>query len=1024
MLKGGSKHKLRTEKLENLLEQSVEAGSYTAESEDRSKLQTLALEIADAIFQTSKKQSNAVIKAIPGPKSITSVVHNLPFPPNPFFINRRFELERLKELSREQSDIPLQRTVAICGLGGVGKTQLAVEFAWRMLADYDAVFFLKATSPQALDIDLAQLTSLLYLREGNDRNREVQIKATLGWFETRRRWLIIADNADTEEAVSAIRHRLQPKLAGFVLITSRFSEWPVSTSALALSVFTSTDGTRFLLNRANRNEYNPGGEEAALSLAEELGNLPLALEHAAAAIVEMRLTFEEYRARLHTARPELLEDRRQGASQYPESIVQTFSTTLERCTPLSQLLLRITCWLAAEPIPRGLLLADSNALQRVVDEKLDVSDLAIDKALGDLARLSLITLTNETFSVHRLLQAVEQDALNPAERQSYIIVALELLDRFAPDQAEVTSNLHVWRQLASHVDALLRHTEDEGVDTTLIDTLRRKFGLFLKASAAYAHAREIFERAITAAERRSPRDDAEVARNLNNLAEVMTEMNQLQDAEPLYDKALEIRVKVLGRQHVDVAEIIGNLALVYSKQGRYADADLYYNQALDILRKAEDTSPSKLARSLNNSASFYLKQGQYERAESLLREALKIHEAHADPDQAQSLSDLASVYYSQSEYARAEEPCKKALAIWEKTLGPDHPELATGLNNLGALYYKQGRYAEAEPIYERALAIWKTGLGPEHPAVASGLNNLATLYHKQSRWSEAEPLYEKAIELWEKALSPNHPDIAPSLNNLARFYADKGEYKKATLLYERALNIRRATLDPGHPAIAISLYGLAVVLAKQGDFAKAQPLYEAALAIRERTMGPDHVDFAACLHGLGEVHANLDDQTRAESFYERALAIRESKLGLEHPDVATTCSGLAALRVRQSKYAAAASLYKRALVIREKVFGQEHPEVANILSSLARVFGTQGEYAKAESLYRKALGLQLDLTNKTNPKLRELVTCYTELLREQGLGEGDIKAKLVEIDESLVNLLIFEDAHETTRESDFSGPPE
>jgi hypothetical protein len=164
------------------------------------------------------------------PPAIPSTIHNLPFPPNALFAGRDWEQESLQAQLQRQREVAVTQTVAIHGLGGVGKTQLAVEYAWKHLREYAAVFWVKADSPEALDASLAALSEVFGLPEAKEREQALQTTAVLAWLSEHERWLLIADSIDDELAAKALREGLPPSLPGDVLITSRLSRWPVSTA--------------------------------------------------------------------------------------------------------------------------------------------------------------------------------------------------------------------------------------------------------------------------------------------------------------------------------------------------------------------------------------------------------------------------------------------------------------------------------------------------------------------------------------------------------------------------------------------------------------------------------------------------------------------------------------------------------------------------------------------------------------------------------------------------------------------------
>ena len=164
--------------------------------------------------------------------------------------------------------------------------------------------------------------------------------------------------------------------------------------------------------------------------------------------------------------------------------------------------------------------------------------------------------------------------------------------------------------------------------------------------------------------------------------------------------------------------------------------------------------------------------------------------AYAQGDAWKTLNDEVESLYRQGQYDRAIVVAKKALDVAERTVGPDHPNVATSLNNLAALYQAQGQYAQAEPLYKRSLAIREKALGLGHLLVATSLNNLALLYKTQGQYAQAEPLFKRSLAIREKALGPNHPNVAQSLENLAELYKATNRPTEAEALKKRAEAIR------------------------------------------------------------------------------------------------------------------------------------------------------------------------------------------------------------------------------------------
>jgi tetratricopeptide (TPR) repeat protein len=215
-------------------------------------------------------------------------------------------------------------------------------------------------------------------------------------------------------------------------------------------------------------------------------------------------------------------------------------------------------------------------------------------------------------------------------------------------------------------------------------------------------------------------------------------------AEPWDKQCLEVTRRRLGEEHSDVATSLNNLAVLYCSQGRYEEAEPLYKQALELRKRLLGENHPDVATSLNNLAVLYRSQGKYEEAEPLLIQALELRKrllGENHPDVATSLNNSAVLYYCQEKYEKAEPLYLQALELRKQLLGENHPDVAQSLNNLAALYCSQGRYEEAEPLYLQALELRKRLLGENHPDVAQSLNNLALLYDFQGRYEEVEAIY-------------------------------------------------------------------------------------------------------------------------------------------------------------------------------------------------------------------------------------------------------------------------------------------
>ena len=309
---------------------------------------------------------------------------------------------------------------AIHGLGGIGKTRLAVEYAWQHRTDYVACLFVTADSPENLERNLAELCGarVLNLPEQTAQEQEMQVVAALRWLDQQPDWLMILDNVDTPEAAEAVDRLLPALQSGHVLITSRRTDWGNSIHTLPLDTLSEDDAVAFLLEKtAAQRTTTDTDAAAARTLAQTLSGLALALEQAGAFINKMRLSLQAYQQRWAEQEQKLRHWYDARVMHYPKSLAVTWEASFEQLTPAAQALLNVLCWFAAEPIPResvaaafspetlATLIADTEPETAAKTQAPDLEDL-----LDELEILSLLKWErgNRGFSVHRLVQEITQ----------------------------------------------------------------------------------------------------------------------------------------------------------------------------------------------------------------------------------------------------------------------------------------------------------------------------------------------------------------------------------------------------------------------------------------------------------------------------------------------------------------------------------------------------------------------------------------------------------------------------------------
>jgi TIR domain-containing protein/NB-ARC domain-containing protein len=390
-------------------------------------------------------------------------LHNLPFLPlGDLLKGRDEELQRL--IANLQSSAPATAiTQAIHGLGGIGKTRLAVEYAWRSGGRYEAALFVVAGSPEALRSGLASLArpGLLALPEYSKGAEADTVEAVLIWLQEHSRWLLILDNVDTEEGVKAVRKILPRLTNGHILMTSRRRTWPAAVRKQPLGELIREEATQFLLQRTE-GERTPAADDAeqANRLTEILGGLPLALEQAAAYIVHHQTTFARYLEEWEREREKVLEWHDDSVMDYPNSVVTTWQTTFRQLSPKAAAILRLTTFLAPEPIPEAMF-EEGEALIEEAAEGIQgetgqsAVERTIREALAELSAYSMVTRSNGNLAVHRIVQEVLRTRIPDDRRRDWIERSLRLVNDYAPAPPDDVRTWPIWDLLRPHATQVL-----------------------------------------------------------------------------------------------------------------------------------------------------------------------------------------------------------------------------------------------------------------------------------------------------------------------------------------------------------------------------------------------------------------------------------------------------------------------------------------------------------------------------------------------------------------------------------------
>ena len=647
---------------------------------------------------------------------------NVPHQRNRNFTGREDLLTQLRDKLASGEHAAL--TQAISGLGGVGKTQLATEYAYRHASDYELVWWVRSEEPAKLAADYAALAGGLDLPEKDAREQEVAVQAVRAWLEHNGGWLVVLDNVPGPEDV---REYLPRAPTGHVIVTSRNPSWAGVASPLSVQVWDREESKQFLLKRTGQED-----EEAADALAEALGDLPLALEQAAAYVEETNCALSHYTDLLRERQPDLME-RGKPATEYEHTVATTWGLSFERVereNGAAADLLTLCAFLAPDDIPLDVIRAGAEHLP----ERLGAAakdDLAWDDTFAALRRYSLAEVRGDAFSVHRLVQAVARRRLDEDGHRVWAEAAVAVVNE--PFPTDIQTNEKAWplcARLLPHALAAASHADRTGASPESVGRLLNQAGRYLRGRVQLGKAKEVFEWALRIDEGAYGPDHTNVARDVINLGSVLQALRDLAGARAHYERALVIDEKAYGPDHPDVARDLNNLGGVLYVQGDRAGARAHFERALQINEGAYGPDHESVAIVVNNLGNVLMALGNVAEARAHFERALQIDEKAHGPEHSNvaiRVANLGAVLRRLGDLGGARAHFERALQIDEGAYGPDHPRVALGLNNLGNVLQDLGDPAGARAAYERALEIFRRFLGDDDPNTVLVRKNLESL---------------------------------------------------------------------------------------------------------------------------------------------------------------------------------------------------------------------------------------------------------------------------------------------------------
>jgi hypothetical protein len=713
-------------------------------------------------------------------------------PPRPVFLAGREGL--LAELDARLSAKPWHagpRLVALCGLGGAGKTSMAVEYAHRHLAGVEVCWQFPAEDQAVLAAEFAVLAAQLGARDVVDaRDPVAAVHAVLA--RTGVRWLLVFDNAVDRASVERF---VPPAGNGRVLVTTQSQHWPPG-QGLDVPVLATEVAAEFLVGRTGDADL-----AAARELAEALGGLPLALEQAAAYMQATGTTLAGYLPLFRDRQADLLA--RGEAAGHPLDIAATLGLALSRLAgqaPSAIGLLRLLSFLAPEPVPLGLLLTGQQASSlpgREVTAEIGPllgDPVAAGDAITALRRYSLLSPAGDGIVlVHRLVQAVTCAQTRTEAAVQWKQVATALVEAAIPADPEAPA---AWPSLAGllpHARALLELTS-EGIE---------RIARYLGHSGSYPVARDLF-RLIT---------DAHAAND---------------------DYGSRHRGTLAARQ--ELARWTGLAGDAAGARDQLAALQPVFEQVLSPDHPRTLAVRQELARWTGTA-------GDAAGARDQIAALLPISERVLGPDHFGTLTARANLAHSTGEAgdaASARDQFAALLPISERVLGPDHPDTLTTRSNLASWTGEAGDAASARDQFAALLPVRERVLGRNHPDTLYTRHELASCSGTAGDAAGARDQFEALLPIFERVQGPDHPRTLDARHELASWTGEAGDAADARDQFATLVPASERVLGRDHPDTLYTRQEFAHWAGEAGDAAGARDQFTALLSASERVLGRDH----------------------------------------------------------------------------------------------------------------------------------------------------------------------------------------
>jgi tetratricopeptide (TPR) repeat protein len=811
---------------------------------------------------------------------------------NKYFTGRSALLDELRE--RLTTHATARVPCALHGLGGVGKTQLAIEYAYRYASSYQVVWWIPADQTALVRASLAALAPRLGITglvPGRVEDALAAVLDALRRGQPYERWLLVFDNADQPDSI----REFIPMGPGDVIVTSRDRSWAQVAEALEVDVFTSEESRRFLTSRV------PQITDAdADRLAEGFGDLPLGLEQAAAWLAQTAMTVDAYLNLLTEEASRVLAEN-PAPSDYPLPVAAAWSLSVARLrtqTPYAMELLQCCAFFGPAPIPLEVLERGRYLLGSPLQGTLN-DPILLGRAIRALGRYALARIDNyrRTIEVHRIIQRLIREELDNETRSQIRHDVHMLLAAADPGDPEEIEN---WPRYS----ALLAHIDSSGVVVCTTPDVRRlaqNIVRYLYMSGNYSSAISLADRALVQWTRDSGIDELYVLVMTRLKIQVLQALARYDEAYNLTDEVLDRMRAALGEDHEETLILMNCHCINLRARGDFAASLEFTATSRDRHLKVFGSDHPRTFAAMNNYAEDLELNGSYAAArqlhEQIYEEKLVVYGHDNHPRVLYTLGALGRIALAQGRYTPAHELAERAYdgyegLVREHVLTENHPWVLQQALNLSTASCAAGAFAEGRALADETYRLFRrTYSSAEHPGTLAAAASLGNAERLIGNLEPAAEILEETWQRYESVFGFGHPYALDCAVDLAITRRRGSDLESARRLLERAIDGLRQRLGPQHHHVLICVINLAATLAELGDIKQAAQRGEDVLPDLVALLGADHPHTLACAMNLSLDWTSIGQEQRGTDLADETIRRYRNALGNDHPDVKAAAEG-------------------------------------------------------------------------------------------------------------------------------------